>query len=81
MDLTRIQWGWPVGRPLAATLGAGLFELRSSLPTGRIGRVLFCLSEQRIVALHGFIKTTQKIPTHDLELARLRKRTWERERG
>jgi phage-related protein len=76
-DLARFQCGWPVGRPLAAPLGASLFELRSSLPTGRIARVLFCFSEERIVALHGFIKKTQKTPAHDLGLARLRKREWE----
>jgi len=81
MDLARLQWGWPVGRPLAAPLGGGLFELRSSLPTERIARVLFSFSENRIVALHGFIKKTQKTPVHDLNLARLRKREWEEARG
>ena len=80
-DLARLQWGWPVGRPLAAPLGGGLFELRSSLPTGRIARVLFCFSEKRIVALHGFIKKTQKAPAHDVDLARFRKRKWEEARG
>jgi phage-related protein len=77
MDLARLQWGWPVGRPLAAPLGAGLFELRSSLPTGRSARVVFCVSARCIVALHGFMKTTQRVPPHDLELARRRKRAWE----
>jgi phage-related protein len=77
MDLARLQWGWPVGRPLAAPLGSGLFELRSSLPTARDARVIFAVSGQRIVALHGFMKTTQKIPLRDLELARRRKRAWE----
>ena len=81
MDLARLQWGWPLGRPLAAPLGGGLFELRSSLPTGRLARVIFCFSDDRIVALHGFIKTTQRISPHDLEVARLRKRTWEKARG
>ena len=81
MDLARLQWGWPTGRPLAAPLGAGLFELRASLPTGRIARLLFCVSEERIVALHGFIKKTRKTPAHDLELARVHKREWERARG
>jgi phage-related protein len=80
-DLARLQWGWPVGRPLAAALGNGLFELRSSLSTGRIARVVFCVSRERIVALHGFIKKTQKIPGQDLALARARKREWEGARG
>jgi phage-related protein len=80
-DLSRLQWGWPVGRPLAAPLRDGLFELRSALPTGRIARVLFCFSAERIIALHGFIKKTQKTPPQDLALARARKREWERARG
>jgi phage-related protein len=62
-------------------LGTGLFELRASLPTGRIARLLFCVSEERIVALHGFIKKTRRTPAHDLELARIRKRELEKARG
>jgi phage-related protein len=77
MDLARLQWGWPVGRPLAAPLGRGLFELRSSLPTGRIARVLFSFSVTRIIALHGFIKKTPRISAADVALARFRKREWD----
>ncbi len=80
-NLSRLQWGWPVGRPLAAPLGDGLFELRSALPSGRAARVLFCFSVDRIVALHGFIKKTQKTSKQDLVLARSRKREWEAARG
>jgi phage-related protein len=80
MDLMRLQWGWPVGRPLAAPLGGGLYELRSSLKN-RIARVIFVVSEERIVALHGFIKKTQKTPAADLETARRRTREWEKANG
>lgn len=80
-DLSRLQWGWPVGRPLAAPLGDGLFELRSALPTDRIARILFCFSAERIVTLHAFIKKTQKTPRQDLALARARRREWEQARG
>ena len=76
-DLMRLQWGWPVGRPLAAPLGQGLFELRSALPRRQIARLLFFIREECIIAVHGFIKKTQKTPAQDLELARRRKRTWE----
>jgi phage-related protein len=34
--------------------------------------VLFSLQQGRIVALHGFIKKTQKTPAEDLALARRR---------
>ena len=55
-------------------MGAGLWELRSSLSGGRIARVLFFFHEGRIGVVHGFIKKTQKTPPGDLELARNRMR-------
>jgi phage-related protein len=52
----------------------GLWEVRSTLTSNRIARVFFCFTEDRILALHGIIKKTQKTPAADLELARKRKR-------
>ena len=77
----RVQFRWPVGMPLCRSLGQGLWEVRSDLPSQRIARVLFCVVGERIVALHGFIKKTQKTP-HRLTsaLARKRKREFERVR-
>jgi phage-related protein len=49
-----------------------LWEVRSGLTTNRIARVLFRFTESRLVALHGFIKKTQKTPAAELELARKR---------
>ena len=68
-DLMRLQWRWPVGMPLCRSLGKGLWEVRSSLASGRIARIIFCAHEGELVALHGFIKKTQKTPAGDLELA------------
>ncbi len=76
-DLMRVQFRWPVGMPLCRPLGGGLWEVRTDLAGGRIARVLFCFAEGRILALHGFIKKTQKTPQGDLELARKRKREFE----
>ena len=76
-DLMRVQYRWPVGMPLCRSLGQGLWEVRSSLPSNRIARVLFSVHQERIVALHGFIKKTQKTPDEDLALARGRKREFE----
>jgi phage-related protein len=58
--------------PLCRPLGDGLWEVRTSLPSNRIARVLFGFVEGRLVALHGFIKTTQKAPPVELEIARKR---------
>jgi len=33
---------------------AGLWEMRSSLPRGRIARVLFCVAGEQMVLLNGF---------------------------
>lgn len=76
-DLMRVQYRWPVGMPLYRALGDGLWEVRSTLLGNRIARVLFSVHGDRIVALHGFIKKTQKMPGDDLALARKRKREFE----
>ncbi|MBX9778215.1 MAG: type II toxin-antitoxin system RelE/ParE family toxin [Xanthobacteraceae bacterium] len=76
-DLMRVQYRWPVGMPLCRALGNGLWEVRSSLTGNRIARILFSVQQGRIVALHGFIKKTQKTPTEDLALARRRQREFE----
>jgi|SRR5688572_1165073 phage-related protein len=77
LDLMRVQYRWPVGMPLCRPLGDGLWEVRSALPSNRIARVLFSIHQGRIVALHGFVKKTQKTPDEDLTLARKRKREFE----
>jgi phage-related protein len=73
-DLALVQYGWPVGMPLCRALGGGLWEVRSRLPSRRIARVLFFVSEGRIGVLHGFVKKTQRTPPDDLALARQRMR-------
>src|SRR5580693_8750236 len=39
IDLMRVQVGWPIGMPLARSLGDGLWEMRSTLPSRRIETV------------------------------------------
>lgn len=73
-DLMRVQFRWPVGMPLVRSMGKGLHEVRTSLPDGTIARVLFCVHDGEIYALHGFIKKTQATPKADLELARKRQK-------
>jgi len=72
LDLMRVQFGWPIGRPLVRSLKDGLWEVRSSLPSHRIARLILCFHDQTLVVLHGFIKKTQKTPTDDLALAKRR---------
>ncbi|MCU0922866.1 MAG: type II toxin-antitoxin system RelE/ParE family toxin [Burkholderiaceae bacterium] len=73
-DLMRAQWRWPVGMPLCRAMGQGLWEIRTELPSNRIARVLLCLDEGVLVALHAFIKKTPKTPEDELASARKRQK-------
>ena len=70
------EFGWPIGMPLCRPITGrrGLWEIRSSLPNGRIARVFFCAHEGSMVILHGFIKKTQKTPDKELDIADTRMR-------
>ena len=68
-DIQKVEYGRPLGRPHCAPLGAGLWEVRSSLDSNRIARVIFCMGDSHITLLHGFIKKTQKTPKADIDLA------------
>jgi len=69
-----VEFSWPIDMPLVRPLGRELWEVRSSLPRGRIARVLFCVEQGRMMMLHGLIKKTRKTPQRDIELALKRKR-------
>jgi phage-related protein len=71
-DLRKLQIGWPVGMPLCRSLGGGLWEMRSSLPSNTISRVIFMFEDGVIVLLNGFIKKTQKTPPAEISLAQRR---------
>lgn len=77
-DIKMIQEGWPLGMPLVASLGKGLWEVRSVLPK-KIARTLFVMHQGQMVLVHGFIKKTQKTPSQDLEIGLKRaKEVWRR---
>ena len=70
-DIKTLQFGWPVGMPLARKMADDLWELRSHLPSG-IARTFFTVYEKNIVLLHGFLKKAQKTPTKELATAKRR---------
>lgn len=72
LDLMRVQLGWPIGMPLVRSLGEGLWELRSQLPSRRTARLILCFHLENIIVLHAFIKKTRTTPADDLALARRR---------
>jgi len=73
-DIKTVEYGWPIGMPVCRSLGKGLYEVRSNLPTNKIARVIFCVSDGYMILLHGFIKKDKKTPKSDLDLALKRKK-------
>jgi phage-related protein len=71
-DIKAVQFGWPLGLPLVDSLGDGLREVRSRLPS-RIARTIFFVQDETIILLHAFIKKTRATPDQELDLARKRK--------
>ena len=76
-DVQTVEFGCPVGMPICRPLGEGLWEIRSNLGDGTIGRIIFCIIDGEMVLLHGFVKETQKTPKQDIELARKRRKELE----
>ncbi len=70
-DIKTLQFGWPIGMPLARKMDEGLWEVRSSLFRGK-ARTFFTIYSGDIVLLHGFVKKSQKTPANELALARRR---------
>lgn len=71
-DVSKVQYGWPIGLPLCRPLGDGLWEVRSSLPSRREARVLIGFHDGQLVALHAFIKKSRAADPQELALARSR---------
>lgn len=66
--------------PTCRPMGKGLYEVRFNLPNGKIARVLFCIFENRMILLHGFIKKAQRAQKKELDLALKRKSILEAKR-
>ena len=71
-DIAKVQFGWPVELPSCRPLSGGLWEVRASLPNRLVARVLFGFHGGMLIALHAFIKKTQKTNPENLALARQR---------
>ena len=71
-DLQTVEFGWPMGMPLVRKMEHNLWEVRSHISKG-IARVFFCVKENNLVLLHGFIKKSQSTPKKTLKLAQKRR--------
>ena len=79
IDIRAVELCWPIGMPLCRPLSRGLWEIRTNLQNC-IARVIFCVHNEQMVLLHGFIKKSREVPQEDLELAFQRKRLLARAR-
>lgn len=70
-DIKTLQFGWPVGMPLARKMAPDLWELRSQVRAG-IVRTFFTVEGRHIVLLHAFAKKSQRTPANELTLAKRR---------
>lgn len=73
-DIKDVEFAGPIGMPLVRNLGNSLWEVRSDLTGGKIGRVIFTVERESMILLHGFIKKTRKTPKQDLDLVLKRKK-------
>ena len=76
-DIERVQWQWPVSKPLVDGLGGGLYEVRTKVDRMQY-RVLFCVAEGSMVLLHGFVKKARTEPDQ-IALGRKRQKQVEKE--
>lgn len=73
-DLLLAQMRFPKGAPIVKALGAGLYEVRSTISGKREFRIIMVYdpSENALVVVHAFVKKSQKTPLSDLRLAKAR---------
>ena len=71
-NIKTVEFGWPIGMPIARPLKNGLYEVRSTLGNGSQARVLFTIYKSKMVLLHGFIKKRQATPLNDMRTAKRR---------
>jgi phage-related protein len=74
-DIAYVQFKWPIGKPRVDHLRGSIWEIRTRLPS-RIARVLFAVTGDELILLHGFIKQTRKAPSEDIALAEARWKEW-----
>ncbi len=70
-DIRTVQIGWPLGMPLVRKMDTDLWEIRIHISYG-IARILFTVSGNTMLLLHGFVKKSQNTPKDDLNLAKQR---------
>ena len=70
-DIQTVEFGFPIGMPLVKKIDTKhkLWEVRSSLNSDKIARVIFTIYKDCMILLHGFIKKEQKLSEKDKNIA------------
>lgn len=70
-DIKKTELEWPTGEPLIKKIckKPKIWEIRTSLSDGKIGRVLFTIKRSSLILVHAFIKKTQETPKNEIETA------------
>ena len=71
-EIQRVRFGFTSGRGSFANISdvKRLWEIKVNLTSNRIARIFFCISNNTIVLLHGFIKKSQKTPIGEIKTAK-----------
>lgn len=59
--------------PFSKHLSDGIFELRVKQSSNIVRALYFFVVGKRIILTNGFVKKTQKTPTREIELAKIRR--------
>lgn len=70
-DIQTVEFGFPIGMPLVRKVDTKhkLWEVRTTLQSDKIARVIFTIYKDCMILLHGFIKKDQKLPEKDKDIA------------
>lgn len=70
-DIQTVEFGFPIGMPLVKKVDTKhkLWEVRSTLSSQKIARVIFTIYKNCMVLLHGFVKKDQKMPEKEKQIA------------
>jgi hypothetical protein len=68
-DIASVEFGWPVGMPVCKSIGGGIWEVRSTIKSGRVeARVYFAIDSNHAVLLHAHDGKDNQ--SHEIRVAR-----------
>ena len=70
-NIATVEYGWPIGMPTCRPLGQGLWEVRSTLHSNRIARVIFGIVRNEMVLLHGLDRKSTRLNSSHIQKSRM----------